>query len=118
MRTLIKGNRPASSLQKALAELGKIPKTLFMLALITDEGYRWRILVQRNRHEGRHRLARTMFYGGRGQVRRAYREGQEEQLGALGLVLNVVTLFNTIYLGEALAELERRGIEDDSDLCQ
>ena len=109
MRTLIKGNRPASSLQKALAELGKIPKTLFMLALITDEGYRRRILVQRNRHEGRHRLARTMFYGGRGQVRKAYREGQEDQLGALGLVLNVVTLFNTIYLGEALAELERRG---------
>lgn len=109
MRTLIKGNRPASSLQKALAELGKVPKTLFMLALITDEGYRRRILVQRNRHEGRHRLARTMFYGGRGQVRKAYREGQEDQLGALGLVLNVVTLFNTIYLGEALAELGRRG---------
>ena len=109
MRTLIKGNRPASSLQKALAELGKIPKTLFMLALITDEGYRRRILVQRNRHEGRHRLARTMFYGGRGQVRKAYREGQEDQLGTLGLVLNIVTLFNTIYLGEALAELERQG---------
>lgn len=109
MHTLIKGNRPASSLQKALAELGKIPKTLFMLALITDEGYRRRILVQRNRHEGRHRLARTMFYGGRGQVRKAYREGQEDRLGALGLVINVVMLFNTIYLGEVLAELERRG---------
>lgn len=109
MRTLIKGDRPASSLQKALAELGKIPKTLFMLALITDEGYRRRILMQRNRHEGRHRLARTMFYGGRGQVRKAYREGQEDQLGALGLVLNVVTLFNTIYLAEALAQLRQRG---------
>lgn len=120
MRMLIKGNRPTSSLQKALAELGKIPKTLFMLALINDEGYRRRILVQRNRHEGRHRLARTMFYGGRGQVRKAYREGQEDQLGALGLVLNVVTLFNTIYLSEALTELERKGdpvsLEDASRL--
>jgi TnpA family transposase len=120
MRTLIKGDRPASSLQRALGELGKIPKTLFMLALITDEGYRRRILLQRNRHEGRHRLARAMFYGGQGQVRKAYREGQEDQLGALGLVLNVITLFNTIYLGKAVAELGQRGevvsLEDISRL--
>jgi hypothetical protein len=32
----------------------------------------------------------------RGELRRRYREGQEDQLGALGLVVNLVVLWNTI----------------------
>jgi TnpA family transposase len=36
----------------------------------------------------RHRLARKLFYGQRGELRQRYREGQEDQLSALGLVLN------------------------------
>jgi TnpA family transposase len=33
----------------------------------------------------------------------------EDQLGALGLVLNCVTLWNTIYLDHALAALREQG---------
>lgn len=42
--------------------------------------------------ESRHRLARAICHGGRGQIRQAYREGQEYQLASLGLVLNAVVL--------------------------
>ncbi|MBV9603114.1 MAG: Tn3 family transposase [Chloroflexi bacterium] len=38
-------------------------------------------------------------------LRQAYREGQEDQLGALGLVLNAIVLWNTRYMGLALDEL-------------
>jgi len=38
--------------------LGRIPKTLYMLAYIDDESYRRRILTQLNRGEGRHSVAR------------------------------------------------------------
>lgn len=71
-------------------------KTLYLLRFVDDDGYRRRILVQLNRHEGRHRLARTIFHGKRGELRQRYREGQEDQLGSLGLVTNIVVLWNTI----------------------
>jgi hypothetical protein len=35
----------------------------------------------------------------------AYREGQEDQLGALGLVLNAAVLWTTRYLDAAVAQL-------------
>ena len=36
-------------------------------------------------------------------------EGMEDQLGALGLVLNCITLWNTVYLDAALARLRDEG---------
>ncbi len=76
-----------------------------MLRFIDDESYRRRILVQLNRGEGRHQLARIIFHGKRGELRQRYREGQEDQLGALGLVVNLVVLWNTIYMDAALDRL-------------
>ena len=38
----------------------------------------------RNLQEGRHDLARHVFHGRRGDLRRAYHDGMEDQLGALG----------------------------------
>ena len=37
-------------------------------------------------------LARDMFHGARGQLRQHYQSGQEDQLGALGLMVNIVVL--------------------------
>jgi hypothetical protein len=36
-------------------------------------------------------------------------EGQEDQLGALGLVVNVTVLWNTLYTGAALNQLRVEG---------
>jgi hypothetical protein len=44
-----------------------------------------------------------------------YREGQEDQLGALGLVVNVIVLWNTIYIKAALQQLEQEGFEIQSE---
>jgi Tn3 transposase DDE domain len=63
----------------------------------------------RNLNEGRHDLARHIFHGRKGQLHQAYRAGQEDQLGALGLILNCVTLWNTVYLDRALTELRAQG---------
>ena len=78
---------------------------------LDDESYRRRILTQLNRGESRHGVARAIFHGQRGEVRQRYREGQEDQLGALGLVVNVVVLWNTLYMDAALDHLRRRGVE-------
>ncbi|MBD2309539.1 Tn3 family transposase [Chroococcidiopsis sp. FACHB-1243] len=105
MRALHRGKKP-STLAKAIAELGRISKTLYLLNYVDDEDYRRRILTQLNRGESRHSLARAVFFGRRGELRQAYREGQEEQLSALGLVVNVLVLWNTYYLDVALNYLQ------------
>jgi len=64
-----------------------------------------------NRGEGRRGVAWAMFHGQRGEVRQRFREGQEDQIGASGLVVNVVVLWNTLYMDEALAHLRRRDVE-------
>jgi len=74
-----------------------------------DEAYRRRILVQLNRGEARHMLARAVFHGKRGELRQRCRQGQEDQLGALGLIVNAVVLWNTIYMDAALKQLRKEG---------
>ncbi|MBX2838713.1 MAG: Tn3 family transposase [Gammaproteobacteria bacterium] len=107
IRSLLKSERP-SGLAQAIMEVGRINKTLYLLNYIDDEDYRRRILNQLNRGEGRHSVARTICYGQRGEIRKRYREGQEDQLGALGLMTNAVVLWNTVYMQEALDYLQRQ----------
>jgi TnpA family transposase len=110
LRSLLRNERP-SSLAQAIIEVGRINKTIYLLNYVDDEDYRRRILTQLNRGEGRHAVARTICYGKRGEIRQRYREGQEDQLGALGLVTNAVVLWNTIYMEAALNRLRHQGVE-------
>ena len=109
IRSLLRSDKP-SSLAKAITEAGRINKTLYLLNYIDDEDYRRRILTQLNRGEGRHAVARIICHGQRGEIRKRYREGQEDQLGALGLVTNAVVLWNTIYMDAARNHLEQQSI--------
>ena len=86
--------------------MGRIDKTIHALTFIDDENKRRRTLTQLNRGEDRHKLARAVFHGKRGELRQRYREGQEDQLGALGLVVNIIVLWNTLYINAALQQLQ------------
>ena len=108
MRTLQVGDRP-TRLAQAIAEFGRIDKTLHTLTYIDDEAKRRGTLTQLNRGEGRHSVGRAVFHGRRGELRQHYREGQEDQLGALGLVLNMIVLWNTLYTEAALSQLRSEG---------
>src|SRR6202011_1334229 len=99
----------ATRLAQGIEEFGRIDKTIHTLNFIDDEAKRRSTLVQLNRGEGRHGLSRVVFHGKRGELRQRYREGQEDQLGALGLVVNVIILWNTIYMDAALDQLRGEG---------
>jgi Tn3 transposase DDE domain len=114
MRTF-QGTGRDSSLARALGEYGRIGKTLHLLDLADDELYRRSLLIQVNKGERRHGLARTVFHGRGGKLRQAYREGQEDQLGALGLVLNAIVVWNTRYIGLALDQLRGAGMTIQPD---
>jgi len=109
MRSLLRSKRP-STLARAIGALGRLPKTLYMLAYVDDESYRRRILTQLNRGESRHSVARAVFHGQRGELRQRYREGQEDQLGTLGLVVNAMVLWNTFYMEATLKHLRSEGM--------
>ena len=119
VRSLLKSDRP-SSLAQAIIDAGRINKTLYLLNYVDDEDYRRRILTQLNRGEGRHAVARTICHGQRGEIKKRYREGQEDQLGALGLVMNALVLWNTIYVQASLDHLKQQGeevnVEDEARL--
>ena len=90
--------RPADTARSRLARAGPPHQNALPTAQYRRRTLPRRILVQLNRGEGRHQLARSIFHGKRGELRRRYREGQEDQLGALGIVVNLVVLWNTIYM--------------------
>jgi TnpA family transposase len=108
MRMLQTNDQP-TPLARGLQQLGRIVKTNYLLPYIGDENERRRVLIQLNRHEGRHDLARDVFHGGQGELHQRYREGQEDQLGALGLVVNAIVLWNTIYMDAVLQQLRKEG---------
>ena len=101
MRTLQVGDRP-TRLAQAFAEFGRIDKTIHTLTYLDDEAKRRATLIQLNRGEGRHALARAVFHGKRGALRQRYREGQDNPLDALGVVVNMIVWWNTIYMQAAL----------------
>lgn len=100
-----------SPLGQAFAEYGRIDKTMHLLSLVdpVDDTYRRRMNRQLTVQESRHRLARVICHGKRGQIQQPYREGQEDQLASLGLVVNAVTLWVTRYLDAAITEVRAQG---------
>ena len=56
-----------------------------------------------------------MFHGKRGELRQRYREGQEDQLDALSLVVNIIVLWNTIYMDAVLNQLRAEGFDVRAD---
>ncbi|MDX6644635.1 MAG: hypothetical protein QOK40_362 [Miltoncostaeaceae bacterium] len=106
----LRGRGPqTAALAQAIAEVGRVAKTVHLLDYCTDESFRRRIQGQLNRAETRHSLARAVFHGRRGELHRPYRDGQEDQISALGLVVNCIALWNTIYTGRVLEHLRAGG---------
>ena len=106
-----------TALGEAIAMYGRTFKSLHILAYIdTDESYRRDIKAIRNLQEGRHALARKICHGRKGELYHRYQRGLEDQLGALGLVLNCVVLWTTVYLDAAVRQLRAHGypvLEED-----
>jgi TnpA family transposase len=110
--------RALTKLGRAAVEIGRAIKTKHMLKLATDEYYARRIHTQLNRGEQRNGLARRVFYGRGGALYQHYVNGQENQLGALGFVLNVIVLWNTLYLDAALDQIRHSGLPiDEADIA-
>ncbi len=114
VRSLLKSSRP-SGLAQGIMDVGRVNKTLYLLNYIDDEDYRRRILTQLNREKvGTPSLERFAMVNV--EKLKALSRGQEDQLGALGIVTNAIVLWNTLYMQEALDWMRSNNeeiIEDD-----
>ncbi|MGW6501358.1 Tn3 family transposase [Nonomuraea angiospora] len=108
MQMIQRDGNPAP-LGEAIAHYGRIFKTFHILTYAVEEPYRRDIKGVRNLQESRHALAGKIFHGRKGEIYQRYYKGMEDQLGALGLVLNCVTLWNTFYMDRALDQLKAEG---------
>ena len=108
MRTLQVKDQP-TTLARALAELGRIIKTLHILRYVDDKPFRRRILIQLNRQELRHKLGRRVIHGDRGEIGTPHRIEQQTLLSALDLILNAITHWNAIYIQAAINKLRADG---------
>lgn len=99
-----------TGLGNAFAHYGRIFKTLHLLQVIHVEEYRRMMGAQLNIGESRHNLARRVFFGNLGRLYRGYERGMEDQLGALGLGLNAITWWNSLYIDAAIKKLEAGGL--------
>lgn len=108
-------------LGQAFAEYGRIAKTEHLLRVVdpVDDTYRRQMNRQLTVQESRHKLARDVCHGKRGTIHQVYRDGMEDQLGSLGLVLNAVVLWTTRYIDAAVAQLRAEGHEvRDEDIAR
>ncbi|WP_372570007.1 Tn3 family transposase [Yersinia sp. 2466 StPb PI] len=60
MKTLQTGGRP-TSLEQAIAKIGRADKTIHMLTYLDNENKRRRTLQPLSRGEGRHAVTRNVF---------------------------------------------------------
>ena len=98
-----------NTLAKALKEIGRLERTLFMLERISDPALRRRTNAGLNKGEAHNALARAVFFHRLGEIRDRTFENQRYRASGLNLAVAAIILWNTVYLGRAVDDLRSRG---------
>jgi TnpA family transposase len=98
-------------LLKALREIGRIYKTIHILQYIDNPNKRKEIRFHLNLGEAHHTLARFLFFGEQGDLRRQDYYQQMNRISCLSLLINAVVCWNTLKMQEILDHLKEEKIE-------
>ncbi|EMC9823454.1 Tn3 family transposase [Klebsiella aerogenes] len=105
-----------NGLAKALREIGRIERTLFMLDWFRDPSLRRRVQAGLNKGEARNALARAVFMHRLGEIRDRGLENQSYRASGLTLLTAAITLWNTVYIENAINLLKKKGIHINEQL--
>ncbi|MFW8583970.1 Tn3 family transposase [Rhizobium beringeri] len=108
----------SSDLAKALREIGRIERTLFMIEWYSSAPLRRRCQAGLNKGEAAHKLKRAVFFHERGEIRDRSFDSQAFRASGLNLVVSAIVHWNTVYLGRATAHLRRLGRNIDNELLK
>ncbi len=100
---------PSDRLAKALTALGRALRSLYLLRYIHEEALRARMQLQVNRGEGRHQVARRLFFANQG----AFQTGDYEEImnkaTCLSLLSNAALVWNTVQMSRIIEQLRASG---------
>lgn len=99
-----------NSLATALREMGRIEKTIFILDYISSETLRRKIHRGLNKGEAMNALARSIFFGKRGELRERALQDQLQRASALNIIINAISIWNTVYLTKAIEYKKENGV--------
>ena len=105
-----------NSVARALKEMGRIEKTIFLLKYMSNESLRREILVGLNKGEAMNGLARALFFGKSGNLREKDLQDQLQRASCLNILLNIVVIWNTVYLSRAIEHKRQTTGLDESML--
>jgi TnpA family transposase len=83
-------SRNPSQLARALRELGRLERTLFMIEWYSDPALRRRCQAGLNKGEAAHKLKRAVFFHERGEIRDRSFESQAFRASGLNLVVSAI----------------------------
>lgn len=107
-----------SQLAKALRELGRIERSLFMIEWYSSPALRRRCQAGLNKGEAAHKLKRAVFFHERGEIRDRSFESQAFRASGLNLVVSAIVHWNTVYLDRAATHLRMAGRTIPNDLLK
>ncbi len=97
-------------LDMALAEVGRIERTLFTLDWLESPELRRRCQAGLNKSEARHALAQAVFVHKQGRIADRTLQNQEHRASGLNLVIAAIALWNTLYMQRAVEHLRAREV--------
>ena len=95
-------------LYKALKELGRIHKTIFLLKYYDESDLRSRMQKQLNKGELWHKFAKDVWFGDNQEFRVRQKSEQEVALGCRTLIQNAIVLWNYLELTKRLSTMDEK----------
>ena len=105
-------------LSRALREIGRIERTLFMIEWYSSPELRDRCRAGLNKGEASNKLTRAVFFHERGEIRDGSFESQAFRASGLNLVISAIVLWNTVYLSRAVENLRAEGHDLPDDVIR
>ncbi|ATU94014.1 hypothetical protein BLM14_19625 (plasmid) [Phyllobacterium zundukense] len=117
LKKLAASKRP-SQLARALREIGRIERTLFMIEWYSDPVLRRRCQAGLNKGEAAHKLKRAVYFHERGEIRDRSLDSQSFRASGLNLVVSAIIHWNTVYLAKAAVHLKAQGRDIPDNLLR
>lgn len=105
-----------NGLARALREIGRIERTLFILEWLTDPALRRRVTVGLNKGEAKNSLARAVCLNRLGEIQDHTFELQRHRASGLNLVVAAIILWNTVYIERVVKTFHQSGRSIDESL--
>jgi len=107
-----------NALSKALREIGRVERSIFMADWLMDLELRRRSHANLNKGESRHALARAVFFHRLGELRDRTAEAMAYRASGLNLVVNAIILWNTTYLARTLNYVRGQASFSPTNCCR